>query len=90
MSAARGLVMTVLCTESDALRFCRRMSADVNQGPLHLARAMITGHQVYPFHDSVLGSPDVLVRCEFRPRNVSAMLSDHHVEDLLRRLENTR
>lgn len=78
--------MTILCTEPDDLRFCRRLSADVNHGPLYLARAMVTGRQVYPYHDAVLGNADMLLRCEFRSRDVSATVTDRQVTELLGRL----
>lgn len=86
-SEARGVVLGVVCNESDALRFGRRMSADVNQSPLSLTRVMVMGRQVYPTHDSVLGNPDTLMRCEFRVRNVSAVIANEHIRDLFRRLE---
>ena len=86
-SEAKGVVLGIVCNESDALRFCRRMSADVNQGLLSLTRIMVTGRQIYPTHDSILGNPDTLMRCEFRVRNVSAVIADDHLRDLFRRLE---
>lgn len=84
---AKGVVLSIVCAESDELRFCRRISADVNQSPLSLTRVMVMGRQVYPTHDSVLGNPDTLMRCEFRVRNVSAVIADAHIRDLFGRLE---
>ena len=88
MSASCGVVMSIVCTEPDELRFCRRLSADVNQGPLFLASVLVTGRQVYPFHDPLLGNPDSLMRCEFRLRDVSAVISHQHIQDLCKRLDN--
>jgi hypothetical protein len=83
---ARGIVMSVVCAEPDSQRFCRRISAAVNPSQLFLSRVMVTGRQVYPFHDAVLGSPDTLLRCEFRIRDSSSSISDPHIHDLLHRL----
>jgi hypothetical protein len=47
---------------------------------------MVMGRQVYPLHDAVLGTPDTLLRCEFRIRDSSSSISDPHIHDLLQRL----
>lgn len=88
MSAAQGVVMTIVCTEPDGLRFCRKMSAVVNPSSLYLSRVMVTGRQIYPFHDAVLGSADVMLRCEFRLRDANAIIARRHVDDLLERLRH--
>lgn len=82
----KGLLIDVVCTEPDDLRFSRKLSAEVNQSPLYLARVMVTGRQIYPFHEAILGHADVLLRCEFRIRDGGAMVSQLHIADLLRRL----
>lgn len=87
MSRAKGVVMSVVCTEPDHQRFCRRISAVVNQSQMYLSRVMVMGRQVYPVHDAVLGNPDTLLRCEFRIRDSTSSISDAHVHDLLQRLE---
>ncbi|MFM8855819.1 MAG: hypothetical protein ACKOI2_01165 [Actinomycetota bacterium] len=80
--------MSIVCTEPDHQRFCRRISAVVNQSQVYLSRVMVMGRQVYPTHDAVLGNPDTLLRSEFRIRDSSSSISDAHIQDLLQRLES--
>ena len=84
----RGIVATIAGTGTDEQRFCRRLSADVNQSQMHLASVYVTGRQVYPTHIAVLGEPDMLLRCEFRLRDGASELTCHHVADLLARLKD--
>ena len=84
---AHGIVATIAGTGTDEQRFCRRLSADVNQSQMHLASVYVTGRQVYPSHMAVLGEPDMLLRCEFRLRNGSSELACQHAADLLARLK---
>lgn len=86
MNQAKSVVVSIVCSAPDHVRFCRRMSADVNHSQLYLSRVMVTGRQVYPIHDAVLGNPDVLMRCEFGPRDVSSVISESHIRDVLARL----
>lgn len=83
----KGIVASIIGAGTDEQRFCRRLSADVNQGQLHLARVFVTGRQVYPSHIAVLGEPDMLFRCEFRVRNSASTLTCEQVADLMDRLK---
>ena len=85
---SKGIVVNIVGSGTDEQRFCRRLSADVNQGQLHLAQVFVTGRQVYPSHIAVLGEPDMLFRCEFRLRNGVSTVTCEHISDLLSRLRS--
>lgn len=84
--AAHGIVATIVGAGTDEQRFCRRLSADVNQSQMHLASVYVMGRQVYPSHIAVLGEPDMLFRCEFRLRNNANELTCQQATDLFARL----
>ena len=82
----KGLAVDIMCAEPDELRFCRKLSADVNQGTMSLVRVMVLGRQVYPRAEAVLGVADVLLRCEFRIRDASVEATDNDIRRLFERL----
>lgn len=83
---AKAVVIEIVCGEPDELRFCRKLSAAANHGPMSLSRVMVTGRQVYPLHEDVYGGAPALMRCEFRIRDVSGVVTVDMVRDLMVRL----
>ncbi|MGA0878806.1 MAG: hypothetical protein ACO3SP_06765, partial [Ilumatobacteraceae bacterium] len=82
-----GIVVTLLCVDGEPQRFGRRLAATVNPGPMHLARIVSTGTQIYPVRDDALGEPTML-RCEFRMRNAAAEVTDEEARRLLERIDD--
>lgn len=82
----KGVVVDLVSTESDESRFCGKLSADVNQGPLFLSRVMVLGKQIYPRLETVLGGADIMVRAELRIRDASGDVSARELHDVFQRL----
>lgn len=82
-----GVVVTLLCVDGDLQRFGRRLAAVANPGPMHLARVISTGTQIYPVRHDALGETTVL-RCEFRMRNGAAEVTDEQARALLDRIRD--
>lgn len=82
-----GVVVTLLCTDGELQRFGRRLASAANPGPMHLARIVSTGTQIYPIRNDALGEPTML-RCEFRMRNSGATVTDQHARALLERIKD--
>lgn len=82
-----GVVVTLLFVDGELQRFGRRLASAANPGPMHLARVISTGVQIYPVRDDALGEPTVL-RCEFRMRNSAAEVTDEQARALLDRISD--
>ena len=80
-----GIVVTLLCMDGELQRFGRRLAAAANPGPMHLARVVSTGTQIYPVRNDALGEPTML-RCEFRMRHAATEVTDEHARALLDRI----
>jgi len=82
----KGLVVSILCVEDDLQRFCRRLVAIVNHGPMHLARVVATGSQIYPTRSDTIRDSATLLRCEFRMRNSGTSVDEDEARKLLDRI----
>ena len=80
------LVTSILCPEEDVHAFCRRLVAQVNNGPMHLASVVTSGSQIYPVRVDAIGFAPTILRCEFRMRNTGTPVSAADACDLLDRL----
>lgn len=84
--APQGVVVSLLCKEEEPQRFCRRLATVVNNGAMHLVRAVATGSQVYPVGMNTAPGSATLLRCEFRLRHAVRPIRDADVRDLLDRI----
>lgn len=82
----KGLVVSILCVEDDLQRFCRRLVSIVNHGPMHLARVVATGSQIYPTRSDTIRDSATLLRCEFRMRNSGTTVNEDEARKLLDRI----
>lgn len=83
-----AVIVSILSGDEDLQRTCRRLAAEVNHGPMHLARVVATGTQVYPVRLDSLRDTATLLRCEFRMRNTGQPVSIESARDLLDRLNS--
>lgn len=88
VGAPQAVVVSILSVEDDLQRFSRRLAAEVNQGPLHLARVVATGTQVYPVRLDTLRDSATLLRCEFRMRHAATPISIEVARGLLERIRS--
>lgn len=82
----KGLVVSILCVDDDLPRFCRRLVSIVNHGPMHLARVVATGSQIYPTRSDTIRDSATLLRCEFRMRNTGTTVDENEARKLLDRI----
>ena len=82
----KGLVVSILCVDDDLQRFCRRLVSIVNHGPMHLARVVATGSQIYPTRSDTIRDSATLLRCEFRMRNTGTTVDENEARKLLDRI----
>lgn len=85
---ATGVVLSILCMEDDLHRFCRRLSAAVNQGSMHLNSVVATGSQIYPVRVDTIRYSPTLLRCEFRMRHAGHKVSEFDAHALIARVRN--
>lgn len=87
-TTATALVATIITAGENLDRFSRRLASRVNQSPLHLARVISRGSQIYPVRLDSVGGTATYLECEFRPRQTGATVSKEVALDVYARLEH--